>query len=189
MKSQWISKTFTYDGTQLRSLFAYLEFGVLGDSVIAWRGPCEVSFEHMVDGEDLRAQAKIAGADMVHFIVEKFETSLFTAVALQRLLASLCLETLTELDGRPDKKTLLKRDGDDIFLGSGKVSISIATQSPVSSLIHFAVNVSNRGTPVETAALEDFNIEPKAFAERLMNKFCLEMNSIREASQKVKWVK
>jgi len=185
MKAKFLESHDKYDGTQLASLKNYLNHGLLGDSIVSWIGPCDISFEHMVDGEDLLAKAQIAGSQMVHFIIEKFDISLFAAVGLQRLLASIVRDYLHT---HGSDKTLF-RDGDDIFSRDRKLSISIATQSPVSSLIHFAVNVSNEGTPVKTLSLEDLGVEPQAFAREIMERFCKEVDSITEATQKVKWVK
>ena len=49
------------------------------------------------------------------------------------------------------------QDGDDIFVGDGKLSVSIATASISSMKIHFALNITINGTPddVKTASLED----------------------------------
>ena len=185
MKTLFIDKRISYDGSQLRSLYAYLEHGVLGDSIVAFVGPCRVDFEHMIDGEDLLAKSAIMGDEMAHFIVEKFHVSLLAGVALQRLLASLCLELLRE--GAPGAG--LRRDGDDVFSGDRKLSISIATQTPVSTLIHFAANVVNDGTPVPTCCVREFGWEPEAFARELMARFQREDASIEEATRKVRWAK
>ena len=192
-KVHFIEKEFSYDGTQLRSLFAYLDYRIQGDSVISWIGPCSIDFSHMVDGEDLLEGATIAGARMVHFIIEKFHTPLFAAVALQRLFASICLDLLREKIGPGEKNGFrasdLRRDGDDIFLRDGKFSISIATLSPVSSLIHFAVNCTNEGTPVKTAALSDLGLVPQEFAREAIIRLQREVITIEEATVKVRWVK
>lgn len=185
MKAKFLESAFKYDGSQLVSLRNYLKHGLLGDSIVAWIGACDVTFDHMVDGEDLLLNARIAGDKMLHFIIEKFDVSLFAAVGLQRLLASIVLETLHE---RESGKALV-RQGDDLFLGDRKLSISIATQSPVNSLIHFAVNISNSGTPVKTLSLEDLQVEPRRFAEEVMNRFCNEVESMHIATRKVRWVK
>ncbi len=185
MKSKFLESSEKYDGAQLVSLRNYLKQGLLGDSVVAWVGPCDVTFDHMVDGEDLLLNAKICGEKMLHFIAEKFDVSLFAAVGLQRLFAAIVLDCLRE---RPSGAGL-ERKGDDIYLGERKLSISIATQSPVSSLIHFALNVSNKGTPVKTLSLEDLRVEPRGFAVEVMNRFCAEVESIHVATHKVKWVK
>jgi uncharacterized protein len=188
MKSFWFEKPFKYDGSQLHSLFAYLELGLLGDSIVAWRGPCDVSLDKMVDGEDFREKQKICGSDMVHFIIEKFPANLHSAVAMQRVLASIVKDIVEE----QAPAVRLVRDGDDLYWGKitpRKFSISIATVSPTSSLIHYAVNVANEGTPVPTCALEDFSIEPQDFANEVLKRFSLEAASIEAATQKVFWVK
>jgi hypothetical protein len=181
VKAKFLETGELYDGSQLVSLRSYLKHELLGDSIVAWIGACDVSLEHMVDGEDLLENASIRGDKMVHFIVEKFDSTLLAAVALQRLLASIVKDVLGE--------SRMIRDGDDLFLDGKKLSISIATQSPVSSLIHFAVNVTNAGTPVPTLSLEDLKVEPREFANEVMKRFVDEVASIREATQKVRWVK
>ena len=187
MKTLLLDRELAYDGTQLRSLFGYLDHKVQGDSCIAWIGPCSVSFDHMVDGEDLLARETIAGAKMLHFIIEKFHAPLLAGVALQRLFAAICLDLLREKAG--GRAGELRRDGDDIFLGQGKFSISIATVSPVSTLIHFAMNCTNEGTPVKTAAFSDLGLEPRAFAREALERLGREMKTIDEATVKVRWVK
>lgn len=189
MKAKFLPVTEKYDGAQLVSLRNYLKHGLLGDSIVAWIGACDVALDHMVDGEDLVAGAEIRGGSMLHFIVEKFDSSLLAAVGLQRLLASIVRDELA-VSGEASVAKGLFREGDDIYSSDRrKLSISIATQSPVSSLIHFAVNVSNEGTPVKTLSLGDLKVEPKAFAEKILAKFCAEVDSIVEATHKVRWVK
>jgi hypothetical protein len=187
MKTGWLEESFTYDGAQLKPLFAYMRTGLLGDSIVAWRGPCDIPPAKMVDGEDLRAKAEIRGSDMIHFIVEKFNCSLLAAVALQRLLASHCEGILRQ---RVDTKLWnelgsLYREGDDVYIGEKKLSISIASASPTSALIHFAVNALNQGTPVPTISLQELKINPQAFAEDLMVGFAKECDSIVSATEKV----
>jgi len=189
MKFKFIERGEKYDGSQLVSLRSYLKHKILGDSIVAWIGACDIPFEHMVDGEDLNAGAAIRGDRMVHFIVEKFDSSLLAAVSLQRLLASIVRDYLAEKAGEEELAATLYRDGDDIYAGKAKLSISIATQSPVSSLIHFAVNITNKGTPVKTLSLEDLDIDPKKFANDVMKRFAAEVDTIKEATMKVRWVK
>ncbi|MGZ3782755.1 MAG: DUF366 family protein, partial [Pseudobdellovibrionaceae bacterium] len=173
------------DGTQLRSLYAYLEHGILGPSIIAWQGPCSISFDHMVDGEDLLAKAVIQGDEMLHFIIEVFDRDLFSAVALQRLFASICRDYLQVSAEKAFEKNLV-RDGDDIYLEDRKLSISIATKSPVSVMVHFAMNVTNQGTPVKTLSLRDLKLVPQNVAEDLIRLFQKEFSSIVMATQKVR---
>jgi hypothetical protein len=188
LKALFIDKQFIYDGSQLRSLFAYLEHGVLGTSVVAWQGPCNIPFSHMVDGEDLLAMAKIEGNEMLHFIIEVFDRGLFSGVVLQRLFASIVRDYLQKAASSllQEQGKVLDRFGDDIFLDDHKLSISIATKSPVSVMIHFAMNITNEGTPVKTLSLQDLMLDPKNVANELMSILAKEYFEIVEATQKVR---
>ncbi|MEY4616629.1 MAG: hypothetical protein RJB66_1589 [Pseudomonadota bacterium] len=185
MQTSWISETIHYDGTQLKPLFAYLKWGVLGDSIVAWRGSCDVSFEHMIDGEDLIAEASIAGGDMVHFIIEVFHRELATGVLIQRIFAAIVKDLLLEMSNNLDEQSLV-RDGDDLYWGDRKLSISIASKSAVSTMVHFAVNVSNQGTPVRTCSLEDLGVDAREFAGAAMDAFSMEWSSVLKATCKVR---
>lgn len=189
MKILFSESTEAYSGEQLHSLYAYMNHGLLGNSIISWVGACNVPFSHMVDGEDLRNRALIQGDLMVHFIIEIFDMPLLAAVSFQRLFAGIVLDVIREKS--PNRKITegLKREGDDLFFEDRKLSISIATVSPVSALIHFAVNVSNQGTPVKTLSLGDLSLDAKIFAEAVLNRTQIEFASIKAATQKVKWVK
>lgn len=183
MKTLWLKDRQNYDGSQLSSLFAYRTEGVLGPSCIAFRGACNVSFEKMIDLEDLRARSRICGEDMLHVIVEMFDRDLFAAVCMQRILADLTRSLIAEMTGG---KIQLRREGDDLYQDQKKLSISIATVSPVSQLLHFAVNVSNAGTPVPTCALGDFGIDAEKLGRSLIGKFAEEYASMLEATQKAR---
>lgn len=186
MKTLWLDKKITYDGEQLKPLFNYLDHGLLGNSCVAWVGPCNVTFEHMIDGEDLRAQAAIASDEMVHFILELFDFPLKAGVLLQRLMAETTLRVFRVLG--VDEKTLAKieRKGDDLYLGNKKLNISIATATTNSVLIHFAVNVKSTGAPVEVLSLQDLDVHPQKFAKLLMENVAGEFKDVVEASQKVR---
>ncbi len=169
-----------YDGTQIHSLWAYRSFGVQGDSIVSFQGGCEIPFANMVDLEDVRARSRIASPLMLHFIVEHFDLDLEKAVLRQRLLASIAGERL----GKE-----VRRDGDDLYLGPGKLSISIATLTPVSSKIHFGINVE-RATDVgvETRALRDLGVEPGPFARSVTERYAAEMEGVRDARTRVRGV-
>ncbi|PWU21244.1 MAG: DUF366 domain-containing protein [Bdellovibrio sp.] len=182
--TQWIEQPMKYDGSQLSPLFSYRNFGLLGSSCIGFCGPCDVSPSEMVDLEDLRAGSAIRGSQMLHFIVEIFDRELFSAVCLQRLLAEIIRSTIEDMTGRAAG---LWREGDDLYRGEDrKLSISIATSSTVSQLIHFAVNISNEGTPVATCSLEDFGIPAEALGRTVLAKLALEYESLVQATRKVR---
>lgn len=200
MKKKWLNEQFTYDGSQLRSLFAYTQYGLLGDSLISWRGACHVKKDYMVDMEDVLQKSKIQSQDMVHFIIELFNQPLCLAVAYQRLFVGLIKDTICQFlsdQMEPDHSisadpikfyNKLQRKGDDLYFEDKKINVSIATASPISSLIHIGVNVSHKGTPVDTMGLNDFQIDPYQFANNIMDCFLEEYTSMKKALCKVKWV-
>lgn len=179
MNTRWLEERLEYDGSQLRAHWIRRNTGMVGDALVGFRGPCKVAEAEMADLEDLLEGTGIAGDDMVHLLWESFEEShLGLAIHRQRLLSAQALECLGELSPRGGE---LRREGDDLFLGQGKLSISVATATPVSMLIHFAVNVTNSGTPVQTACLHDLGVDPVTFASRLLDRAAREQESIRRA--------
>lgn len=186
MKSLYLKNEMAYDGSQLRSLYAYLDHGVLGSSIISWSGACDIPFTHMVDGEDLLEKALIKSDKMLHFIIEVFDRDLFSAVSLQRLFASIAKDYLQDKAHTILATQPLRRDGDDIYWGDRKISISIASKSPVSVMVHFAMNITNEGTPVKTASLNDLKLNVEEVAQDLMAAFVREFDSILIATQKVR---
>lgn len=186
MKSKFIKESILYDGSQLRSLFNYIDYDLQGDSILSFCGPCEVSQESMVDGEDQKSGDQIRSHNMLHFLVEIFHRDLFSAVCLQRLMADLMISNLKCFTQKDES---FFRKGDDIYQDDRKLSISIATSSPVSQLIHFAVNITNEGTPVKTLSLEDLGISSEELAQNFMKSFVSEYQDILMATTKVHWVR
>lgn len=184
MISKFIGEKIDYDGSQLRSHWILDTLGEYGDSAVAFIGGCDVSPEHMVDKEDLLSNSKIFSEEMLHFIVEHFAVPLQEIVLRQRLLICILKEALEEIS---DKKLL--RTGDDLFLDDAKLTISIATVSPVSGLIHAGINISSRNTPVKTMGLADLDIKPLDLAKKVLSNYCKEMESVLRCVAKVRWVK
>ncbi len=174
----------TYTGRELASHFAYRRFDLLGDSCVAFIGPCRVETEALIDLADSKRSERIVSERMLHFIVEHFDgLDIGRAVLRQRLFASIVREAL-EARGVQG----IVRRGDDLFAGDAKLSVSIATASPVSTLIHFGINVSSRGTPVKTLGLEDARVDPRDLARAVLDAYRSEMASIDEARTKVRAV-
>ena len=169
--------------TELYSHFAYRNFGVTGDSIVSFVGPCDVSGDDLVDLADQAAGTYIKAAKMLHFVVEHFATDLLTAVRHQRLLCAILYEYLNSRSYTPG----LRRDGDDIYLGEAKLTVSIATVSPVSALIHLGVNIDAAGAPVKTADLSMFkNVTPEEVAASMMERYTDEVEGIHAAAAKVR---
>lgn len=185
MKTKFLKSKVKYDGTQLSPLKNYLQHDLLGTSCVAWVGACNVSLAEMKDGEDLKQKAKICGDNMLHFIFEIFESKdMYFAVSFQRLFTAIVKEEAERLN--PEIK--LNRIGDDLYFKKGKFTISIAVPSVNSVLIHFALNITNKGTPVPTSSLEDFKISTHKLVQNIFERLKIEYRSLSEATLKVKSV-
>lgn len=183
MKSVIAKTEMLYDGSQLKSRYIYWNHSISGPAILSFIGPCDVKPEYMADGEDLLAGSQIKSDRMLHFLIEDFDKNLNFAVALQRLFACVVKEQIESISG-----ALIKRSGDDLYFQSGKLSISVAVQSVGSILIHFAINITNEGTPVKTSCLKDLNIDPDLLQKRVHQNFTAEYQSILEAGWKTKVV-
>jgi len=161
-----------YDGAQLAPHFLYKQFDILGDAVVAFVGAADVRLDHMVDLTDVKKQAPIYSPKMVHFLGEFFIDSFQEGIWLQHLFVCNVYEWLWENGVKG-----LRRRGNDIYVGEKKFSVSIATKSPVSVLIHFAANVETEGTPVPTVGLRELDIAPLTFAKAILAKFDFEMET------------
>jgi hypothetical protein len=139
----------------------------------------------MVDIEDLRAGAKIYSESMLHFIVEHHDSDLEKNVFRQILLAVIIKDALNEQLG----KTAVRRLHTDLYDGDAKLSVSVATLSPVSALIHFGINISSKNTPVPARGLDDYHIDPQPFADVIMKQYVQDIDDTDRARCKVKWVR
>jgi hypothetical protein len=184
MKSQYIQENIVYTGEQLQSNFAYRRCGILNDSIIAFSGTCDIQKEHMVDIEDLRAGNAIYSESMLHFIIEHFKADLEHAVLRQMLFAGLAKDAIDTAVG----KCIVRCEGSDLYDGDAKVSISVATRTPVSAVIHFGINITSYNTPVKTRGLKDYGIEPVGFAQELLQAYVLLDDMVQKARCKVRWV-
>ncbi len=180
MKNLFLDKSFKYTGPELRTHFLY-EHGLKGDGFLSWMGPCEVKVDSMVDMEDRVNKDHIFSESMLHILGEFFHKDIFYGIFVQRFIA----EQVRELLSSKTQKSFVRR-GDDVYLEDKKLNVSIATVSSLSSLVHFGINISSKNTPVKTVGLDEFSIDVKAFSEELLSKIKSELQSIDEASKKVK---
>lgn len=186
MKTVFIEKEFSYDGTQLCSHWILKTTGIYGDALVSFAGPANVSLAHMVDLEDVLEKKPIYSQLMLHFIAEHFDNDLEKMVLRQRLFICIVKEVLHR--SLPGGSTAVVRKGDDLYVGDFKLTVSIATASAVSTLMHTGINIKSLGTPVPTKGLEDFDLNPRAFATSVMNGYEEEISGIRRARCKVRGV-
>ena len=150
-----VDEIFEYDGSQINPSWAFQEFGIYGSSIVTWIGPVNITPDNLKDFADVGLEIK--SNYMVNFICEFFDQqppNMRVAYLRQRLLVMIFREILTEYGIQT------KREGDDIFVDGGKLSISIASISLSSAKIHFALNLDDKGTPsdVETIGLYDIKV-------------------------------
>lgn len=186
MQSLFVPEQILYDGTQLSSHWAYRTWGVPGDSIVAFRGPCRVSFDQMVDLADVLKQSPIYSPDMLHFVIEHFDGDLEKTIFRQRLLICGIKEILET------RKVKIIRSGDDLYVNERKLSISIATITPVSTMIHTGLNLKSENVPVKALGLLEsgwIETEVSALAWQISQKYIDEINSVNQARCKVRGVK
>ena len=190
MKSVFINKKIKYIGSQLVPHWIYKNFKIQGDAIVAFTGECNVELTEMVDIEDVINNEPIYSKNMLSFISEQFNISLTEGVLRQRLLISIIKELLEENLQQSGKTTYIVRNGDDIMIGDRKLSVSIATKSITSVLIHTGLNIISEGTPVKTAGLlSELGINDiEAFAIEVMKRYTNELDDIYLASTKVRGV-
>lgn len=184
MKYHVAEETIAYTGEQLHSNFALTVFGILGDSIVAFCGPCDVRKDKIVDIEDLRAGNRIYSERMLHFIVEHHDTGLEKNVLRQIMLVNIIKDSINARLGG----LVVRREHTDLYDGDAKLSVSVATASPVSSLIHFGINISSANTPVKTRGLDDYRIAPADLARRVVEEYARDTDRLYTARCKVKWV-
>ena len=184
MKTFFIDNEIKYIGSQLAPHWIYKNFKIQGDAIVAFCGECEVKLTEMVDIEDVINNEPIYSKYMLSFITEQFNIELVEGVLRQRLLMTTIKEVL---ESRGFK---VKRDGDDLFVNGKKISVSIATKSLTSVLIHTGINILSEGAPIEVSGLEsDLGIQDiKEFALEVMRRYSDEIDDIILASTKVRGV-
>lgn len=184
MLTKFIDNEIKYIGSQLVPHWIYKNFKLQGDAIVAFVGECEVKLTEMVDIEDVINQEPIYSKSMLSFITEQFNINLVEGVFRQRLLICIIKELLEK------RGNIVERKGDDLMIGDKKLSVSIATKSLTSVLIHTGLNIESDGAPVKAAGLtSELGItDIKDFAEEVMNTYNAELEDIELASTKVRGV-
>jgi len=169
-----------YDGSQLSPHWLYRRFDLSGDAVVAFEGPADVPLDHMVDLEDVKKKAPIASPLMLHFIGEWFLDSLDQGILLQHLFVDEIYQFLLEKGASG-----FRRRGNDIYYRDRKMSVSIATRSAVSVLMHTALNIETDGTPIPTSGLKELGLNPWEVARAVLDRFQRNSEIWRAARVKV----
>ena len=184
MKTLLTDTEIKYEGWQLSPHWIYKNFKIQGDATVAFVGECEVKLTEMVDIEDVINNEPIYSKSMLSFISEQFNVGLVEGVFRQRLLICIIKEALEK------RGIKVVRNGDDLFVDDKKLTVSIATKSLTSILIHTGININSQGAPVKACGLEsDLGItDVKEFAHEVLNNYENELQDIVMASTKVRGV-
>lgn len=192
MKYLKLNNETRYDGSQIEPYWAFKTFGIKDSSIVSWMGPMEIQPDHLIDFEDIGIEIK--GGNMLHFIIEHFDTQpadLNLCYHRQRIFVMIVKDLLNDFG------MTTSREGDDLFFeketNRGKLSVSIATCSISSMKIHFALNLTEEGTPddVETSALLETGLnigmeQVEQLAEAACNTYINEISSIKSDITKTK---
>jgi hypothetical protein len=176
MRVEIIPGTVDYNGSQMEPLWAYSQ-GISGDSIVIFRGGMDIPAFNIKDVEDLLCNKPIRGGDMLHFIIERFDSpgSIRLAYYMQRLLV-VCASDVFARHGIHST-----RDGDDLYVEGGKLTVCIASAGISSEKIHLGINISCEGTPpdVRVACLDKLGITGvMALGEEIANIFTAEIDDI-----------
>lgn len=184
MHTKLIEQDIKYTGLELSPHWIYRKLHLQGDAIVAFCGECEVKLTEMVDIEDVINNEPIYSKNMLSFIIEHFNIGLVEGIFRQRLLITIIKESLEKL--LTPNSSLLTRSGDDLFVNKKKLTVSIATKSLTSVLIHVGINIDPTGAPVDAVGLNSLNIANiHEFANEVMVKYSQEIDDIILASTKV----
>lgn len=185
-----LDQEMTYTGPQLRPHWILETARVYGSALASFQGPCKVETSELVDWEDRLANDRIEAKKMIHFLAEFFNVSLAEGVLMQRLFMVWAERLLNDA-----KKVPVFRKGDDLYAKVGginrKLSVSIATASSVSVLIHWGINIDATGAPksVDACGLHELGWSPREildFTRNLMTQYIGELEEISLAQCKVR---
>lgn len=187
-----------YTGDQLHSLYNFKTTGMVGNSLFAFIGKMDVKTDHLVDMEDFVENDFIWSPKAVNFIIEIFHIDIRTTVLYQRAFMQICKDVIKDMLMEANTVAFqVKLKGDDILVKSldekewKKLSVSIATVSHISGIIHAGINIdTDTNIPVPAAGLTNLFVGDGIyeFILRVAKKFDQFTHEIEYASVKVKGV-
>jgi hypothetical protein len=176
MRSLYIKEKIKFTGEQLEPHWTYKNFDILGDSIIAFVGPCELEEKYIIGVNHLKKKTQIRSEMMLHFLVEHFDLDLEKAILRQKALIYILKDKLNHRLGGD----IFQIWGNDIYEKDFKLTIATVTKTPVSTKIHLGINISSKNIPVKAKGLSDYGIDPDDIAEVVMNQYRLDMRRVQE---------
>ncbi|MGB8656933.1 MAG: DUF366 family protein [Candidatus Zixiibacteriota bacterium] len=174
MRSLFVKEEILFTGEQLTSFWAFRNYDIPGDNIVAFIGPCEIDEKYIIGIDHFKKKTQIKSERMLHFLVEHFDLDLEKAILKQKLLVDILKDKLNHRL----KGDVLQRWGDDLFDTDFKLTVSATVRTSVSTKIHLGINVSSQNTPVKTKGLEDYGIDPRDVSQAVMDQYRLDMRLI-----------
>lgn len=183
IKTLYINKPINYSGRELEPHWIYRNFDILGDAVIAFCGETNVPQSFMLDQTDIIDKAYIYSPLMLNFIIEHFDNDLNLALYRQRLFLIGIKDELQQLG-----ITVVRRV-EALYANNRKLTVSVASSSNVSTLVHTGINIETAGAPVKAAGLAELGVNDiQSFAENVMLRYQVELEQIYDARCRVRGI-
>ena len=189
------SNKMIYDGSQISSHYVTEKYGIIGESILVFRGGMKLSPKEMVDIKDIIRESHlsnilISSDDSLHFIIEEFDIQ---PPNMEIEYYRLRILTHTIIDILKEKEIEVERKGTDIFIDGKKLNVGIATVGKSSSKIHFGLNILSTGVPkhVQAVGLLDLGInidEIQSLAIQIAENYAKEISRIKEDVAKTRTI-
>ena len=176
LNNLFIPDKIKFSGEQLNEHWTAENYEVIGDSIVAFVGPCDISPNYLSDIKHRKKKTPIKSELMLHFLAEHFDTDFEKVILRQKLLIHILKDKLNHRLGGD----VMQRWGDDLFDGDAKVTVTAVVKTKVSTKIHIGVNISSKNTPVKTKGLQDYKLDPQEIAQAVMNQYGVDILKITE---------
>ncbi len=170
-------------GDEMLPHWALRNFGLLGDSIVSFIGQFSVPPERWIDIDSIMHNQDFPAGDMLHFVIEHFQSSLGETVLRQYVLVSILEEKLLHRVRYNDNQ--LTRLGDDLFDGENRLSLTAAGSTLVSTKIHLGVFIDS-APGYGFHGLREYNVDPSELAEVVIMQYRTEMRRISEKAWKMR---
>ncbi|MFP4458917.1 MAG: DUF366 family protein [Candidatus Zixiibacteriota bacterium] len=158
------------------------KFDIIGDSIVAFKGPFDMTEEEFYNLSEKRpGELKLSGKEMLHFIIEHFNNKISLSVYRQYLLVSIVEEKLV----RRKTKVGIIRWGEDIYDEDKILSVSVITANAVSTKIHLGLFIED-DEDNGIRGLKHFDILPEEFAEIAVSQYRAEFKRLADKTSTIR---
>ena len=170
-------------GDEMHPHWAYRNFQLLGDSIVSFCGPFNVPPERWIDIDSIMHGLNLPEVNMLHIIIEHFNSDLPEAMLRQYVLVSILEEKLLHRIKNSEHKMV--RLGDDLFEGEHQLSVTAVGTTLVSSKIHLGVFLeANKKNRIH--GLKSYGVDPLELSEVVINQYRADMRRLIEKSWRMK---